>query len=393
VAATESEETFSLVAGGPLYQLYRRAHLSDPELELLKRRVLVITLLAWLPLLVLSLVDGYTWGGVKLSFVKDIEAQVRMLVALPLLLAAELSVHYRMRAFANEFLIRGIVTTETRSRFDAAVDSALRWRNSTIPEVVLIAIVYSLGVSVFWRRALALDAATWYRQTVGGSVRLTLAGLWYVLVALPIFQFILYRWYFRLIIWARFMWQVSRIDLKLAAAHPDQAGGLGFIGDLYYAFAPLLLAQGALFAALMAEGIWFRGMTLPQYAFQLAGLVALALAVVLGPLLTFVPILLRTRRQGLLTYGAFAQRYVSEFHRKWVLGQAPPEEPLLGSADIQSLADLGNSYHMVRDMRLFPIGGWAIALLALVTLAPIAPLVLTVIPLKQLIAQILQAVF
>jgi hypothetical protein len=37
---------FSLVLGGPLFQLLRRAHLSGDALELLGRRILVISLLA-----------------------------------------------------------------------------------------------------------------------------------------------------------------------------------------------------------------------------------------------------------------------------------------------------------------------------------------------------------
>ena len=37
-----------------------------------------------------------------------------------------------------------------------------------------------------------------------------------------------------------------------------------------------------------------------------------------------------------------------EFDRKWLYGGAPPDEPLVGSADIQSLADLGNSFEIVK---------------------------------------------
>jgi hypothetical protein len=41
---------FSLVLGGPLFQLLRRAHLSGDALELLRRRTLAITIFTWLPL-------------------------------------------------------------------------------------------------------------------------------------------------------------------------------------------------------------------------------------------------------------------------------------------------------------------------------------------------------
>ena len=45
---------FSLVLGGPLFQLFRRAHLTGDALELVRQRLIIISLLAWLPLWMLS---------------------------------------------------------------------------------------------------------------------------------------------------------------------------------------------------------------------------------------------------------------------------------------------------------------------------------------------------
>ena len=91
--ASAGTQDFSLVLGGPLYQVFRRAHLSGPVLEQLGRRIWVLTLVAWLPLLLLTLASGQAWGSPSaLPFLRDIEAQVRLLVALPVLIAAELVV-------------------------------------------------------------------------------------------------------------------------------------------------------------------------------------------------------------------------------------------------------------------------------------------------------------
>jgi hypothetical protein len=51
-AIRQEPPDFSLILGGPLFQLFRRAHLSGGVLELLHRRIIVITMFAWLPLLV-----------------------------------------------------------------------------------------------------------------------------------------------------------------------------------------------------------------------------------------------------------------------------------------------------------------------------------------------------
>src|SRR4051794_14801523 len=87
---------FSLILGGPLYQLLRRAHLSGSALEQLHRRILAAALIAWLPLALLSLVQAPP-DGARLTFLRDIETHVRFLIALPVLIAAELIVHKRMR--------------------------------------------------------------------------------------------------------------------------------------------------------------------------------------------------------------------------------------------------------------------------------------------------------
>jgi hypothetical protein len=43
---------------------------------------------------------------------------------------------------------------------------------------------------------------------------------------------------------------------------------------------------------------------------------------------------------------------LDRFEEKWIRGRASETSALLGSADIQSLADMGNAYSMVRQMRL-----------------------------------------
>jgi hypothetical protein len=113
---------------------------------------------------------------------------------------------------------------------------------------------------------------------------------------------------------------------------------------------------------------------------------------VVGPLLVFSPQLSRARRAGLLEYGNLAQRYVRDFREKWLDGR-PSGEPILGSGDIQSLADLGNSYEVVRGMRVVPVSKEAIFQLGVATLAPIVPLMLTLMPLDELLRKLLGIIF
>ena len=59
------EKDFSLVLGGPLYNLYLRTRLARSALELVVRRVVTMSLICWLPLLLLALVEGHGFGGVS----------------------------------------------------------------------------------------------------------------------------------------------------------------------------------------------------------------------------------------------------------------------------------------------------------------------------------------
>jgi hypothetical protein len=387
----EDANDFSLVLGGPLYQLFMRSHLSGPALELLRRRIAIITALAWTPLAILTLIEGHFFGKSGLMFLHDIETHVRFLVALPILIAAELVVHQRMRPVVKAFLQRRLVTPAQTPTFNAAIESAMRMRNSVTIEVALVLIVYTAG-HWLWRDQVALEATTWYASPVGTHLHLTLAGYWNAFVSVPIFQFILIRWYFRILIWFLFLFRVSRLDLSLLPAHPDRAGGLGFLGKISFAFSPLLFAQGAVLAGVIASRIFYQGQNLLTFKSTIAGYIAFVVFAVLAPLLLFTPQLARAKREGLNRYGAFVTTYVSDFDQKW-LHTSGTKEKLLGTGDIQSLADLGTSFTVVREMKTFPFGTDDITRLAFAAALPCLPLLLTIMPLDALIGRLLKILF
>jgi len=391
---SEEPPDFSLVMGGPVFQLFRRTHLAGDHLDLLVRRILVITLMAWLPLLLLTVLGSHAPGvTVKLQFLRDIEAHVRLLVALPVLIAAELLVHTRIRPIVKAFLARRIVRRQDLPKFVAAIDAAMNLRNSVPLELGLLAFVYTVGEFVWRSKVALLSTPTWYAIPQDGHLHLTAAGYWYVYVSIPIFQFILLRWYLRFFIWFRFLWQVSRLDLHLIPTHPDRAGGLAFLGKGAYAFSPILFAQGALLAGLIASRVLHEGAKLLSFKMEAIGLIAFFLVFVLGPLTMFTPKLAGAKRKGLSDYGLFASSYVEGFEQKWVVRDPSADDELLGTGDIQSLADLGNSYALVRDMRPVPFDMQDIVRLAAVTAVPLLPLGLIIFSFEQMLTQILKTLF
>jgi hypothetical protein len=385
---------FSLVLGGPVFQVLRRSHLTDDALGHTRRRVIAISLFSWLPLLVFSALEGKMVGGsVAVPFCMDAEVHIRFLFVLPLLIVAELVVHQRMRLVATQFLERRLIPKSGIMQFQAAVFSAIRLRNSLAAEIFLFSFVYIFGILIVWRNYIALDTATWYATHAADGSKLSFAGMWFGFVSLPLFQFLLCRWYFRIFVWARFLYQVSRIGLSLVPAHPDRAGGLGFLSETVYAFIPLLIAHGALLAGFMGDRILHLGATLPEFVLEIVLLALFLICIVLGPLLVFGPQLADARRKALREYGSLAERYVRQFDSKWLCREAVTDKSLVGSGDIQSLADLGNSFEMVRKMRMVPFSQETILQLSVATVTPIVPLLLTMMPLETIFGKLLDVLF
>jgi len=391
-AILQEAPDFSLVLGGPVFQLFRRAHLSGDAMELLKRRVIVITTIAWLPLLVLSWLSEHALAGVALPFLHDIETQTRFLIALPILIGAELIVHLRLGPVVQAFVKRNIVVAEEMPKFRAAINSARRCRDSIPLELALLIFVCTIG-HWLWQSQIALGTSSWYATPESGHLHLTPAGYWNAFVSIPLFQFMLLRWYLRLLIWFRFLWQVSRLSLHLVPTHPDRAGGLSFLGKSSYAFGPILFAQGAMLAGLIASRVLYGGENLLSFKMEAVGLIGVFMLFILGPLTVFTPQLGRAKRRGLADYGLLASRYVEEFEKKWVLGSASAHDELLGAADIQSLADLGNSYAVIGEMRAVPFGLQDMTRLAAATAAPLVPLGLTIFSLEELVMRLIKILF
>ena len=389
-----SSPDFSLFAGGPLYHLlFRRQRRNGEAMGTRQLISFGFALLAWLPLLVLCAVDGRLFGGtVPVPFLQDLEVHVRLLLALPLLIIAEVATVASVCSVPQQFLEEDLIPENAMTRFKGAIESAIRLRDSVLAELLLIAFVYGVGIFI-WRHYVAADKATWYATPSEDGLRLSLAGMWYAWVSLPIFQFLLCRWYYRLFIWARFLWHVSRIDLNLVSTHPDRLGGLSFLSNTVRALTVFAVANGTLLAGYLATRVIILGIPLTQFKAEIAMMVVLMLCVALSPLLVFSPQLSRAKRKGLREYRILAMRYMREFDAKWLRGSATSPEPLVGTADVQSLADMGNSYDIVRTMRTAPITKDTVFRLTVATLVPIVPLLLTMMPLEELVRKLTGILF
>ena len=296
-----------------------------------------------------------------------------------------------MRFVVAQFVGRKLVPAAALDRFRAAIANAMRWRNSILAELVILAIVFPVG---FYLRAesFALQTSTWYATVGAEGSALTMPGYWFTWVSNPILQFLLLRWFYRLLIWARLLAQVARIDLDLIPTHPDRNCGLGFLGQSGYAFSPLLAAFSSLVAGLVASRIFHEGASLTDFKLEIVAMVAIGMFLVLAPLTVFAPQILAAKRGGLREYGAFAAEYMRDFDRRWLRSADRDGEALLGTGDIQSLADLGNAFTVIREVKAVPFNRDMLFQLIWATLVPFVPLVFTLFPLEELLDRLIGAV-
>lgn len=352
----------------------------------LGRRVVGFLLITWVPLLVFSLIEGRALGPTPWeSFLLDFATYARFFLAVPLLFVAEVVTGPRLRSAGLHFVQGNFVRPEDIPAVEAAIVRAARRREALLPELVM------LGIALFgaWYFTETFSAGTttpaWNSATAAGGTGLSLAGLWYRCVAVPILQFFMYRWLWRLLIWTCFLRELSRLDLNLVATHPDRAGGLGFLGGAHVTLAIFAFAFSWVLSGHVAFQVYFEAVPIDTFRSLFVIYLVLMELICLGPLLIFVPLLARTRRAGLRDYSILADTYNRAFHRKWVAGETPSDEPLLGSGDIQSLADLGNSFGVIREMRIFPFSQQQILQIAVIASLPGLPLIFLVMPVGELL--------
>jgi hypothetical protein len=140
---------------------------------------------------------------------------------------------------------------------------------------------------------------------------------------------------------------------------------------------------------MMANRIFFDGAKLTDFKIEIFTFVATMVAIVLSPMLVFIVPLSRARRDGMRQYSHLAKRHLDEFEAKWLRGGAEAGELLVGNPDVSSLTDMASSVDVVREMRVVPITRD----LVVMTLLPIAPLLLTMISLEDLLGQFVRIVF
>lgn len=372
--ARAAPREFSITSGGPFKRLARRLRLLDSRGAV---RVWRLTAVAWLPLLVGSLIRMLLGGGPD-PMVLDLSVHVRFLIALPLLVLSERLLEPQCRAAVTQLYVGNLADA---AALDRVIARAERMRDAPWAELVLAGLAVLGGELLLW----GVTGPTGLFHGVE-QVEWTVSRIWYAVIAWPLLQFLAWRWLWRWGIWTIVLVRIVRLPLAATATHPDRAAGLRFLSGPVTGFAAYVLAYASVLAGAWGTQLLAGRVTVPSLVPSLILLLVVAFLIACGPLLPFTVHLYRAQRRSLLAYGPFALDYVRRFHGKWIEGRS--EEQVLGTPDIQSWSDLDNAYQAIQSTSMFVFSSRKLAELWLAAIVPMLPLVATVVPIDELLKRI-----
>src|SRR5262249_49841458 len=118
---------------------------------------------------------------------------VRCLVAIPLLIIAEATLHEVEHLIFPRFLSNGLVNDATRPAFDQILQKIRRQHDATTPWLLFLAV--ALAVTFADRAINHADEMSWAVDATGA---LGFGGVWFAYIVRPLFLGLLFGWLWRL---------------------------------------------------------------------------------------------------------------------------------------------------------------------------------------------------
>jgi hypothetical protein len=225
-------------------------------------------------------------------------------------------------------------------------------------------------------------------------LRFSLAGWWHALVSLPLLLILFFDWLWRLALWTRFLFLMSKLDLRLIPGHPDRVGGLKFVSSSLRGFRLISFALGAVVAGAIANNQVHQGADPLQFKNLVIGLLIFLVILFAGPLTIFLKKLRRTKTGGVFEYGALARTVGTHFEEKWLRKKGTVEETPLDAQDFSATTDLYSITANVYAMREVPFTlKDLIGPIAISAMLPFLPVVLIAIPLKVIVQAVAKLLF
>jgi len=385
--ANVARDEVSLVRGGPFYRAQEALRLVHPNDWHLGRRVIFAIAIGWLPLVLITLLLK---PHALVGLLTDYTVNARMLFGVPVLLAGQPVMETTFRAIVRAVRDAGLLTSSDTDRLDQTLVRLIRLRDSVIPELIFVVVAYAKVAGTVQTQL--MFARPWGLVGTGVDVHLSAAGWYYVLVSQLLYQLLILISVWKWVLWCIFLYRLSKLELQLVPTHPDQHGGVGFLGLSPVAITPTIVVVSAVIGATWRSEIFREHVHWLSFKVEAIVLVGVVLIVAMGPLILFVPRLTRLRRLGIFEYGALGQLESMQFHKRWIQHRAGREDEFPASPEASTLTDYGSSYQNIEHLQPFPFDQGAFVGLMLAIALPLLPVVLAEVPFATVLKALLEAV-
>ena len=386
VEATTSSLPFSPVDNEPPLRWQRAVHLAPCDGLGVGRRAVVFALVAWLPIALWALIHGrFMHAAAGEPLLQHYGVHVRCLVAIPLLILGEATLHRAAQRYIAQFISSGLIDEANRPAFEAVLRTVRRWRDAALPWLLMI------GAALAWtfvsRATTQGDELSWALEE---NRALGFGGVWFVCVVRPLFVVLLLGWLWRIALLVLLFARLGRFNLSLVPSHPDRLGGLGFLEKLPAAFALVSLALSATIASRWAHEVVYHQQSVMALKLPAAMFVVVWSLLLLAPFVPLMPVLLAAKHAALPNYAAMVAEQGRLVRRRWIDGTAKAEGPLLEPDGVGVIADAATMYSAVLSMRILPIGKASLGAILVPVVAPMLVVATLQIPMKTLLLGLLK---
>jgi hypothetical protein len=378
----------SLVRGDLLFRFQRKIGLIPENGLGIGRRAVFWSLLAWLPIALWAWQNGYLLpvdGGEPLLAHFGINA--RLLLAVPLFIVAEGMMHSTLMTLLPRLVSSGVVPPGQLDRLRSALSDIARLRDSVLPWIAIFAALASFFL--FSRPSEVPHELSWAKDQADGA-GMGLGVWWYLYVGRTIFLTLLLAWLWRLVLLFMLFKRITGLELSMVPTHPDRCAGLGFVARIPIMFAPVVLGISSVFASGWAHQVVYHDVTIGSLRVEIIAFIVVVPLIFLSPFVSFLGLMLRTKKQGLLDYGDLIGRHGRLVRERWIDGKQVADAPILDAPELGPIADTAAPYELIAKIRPMPLTMGSLFPLVGAAVLPMIVLAALDLPLKTVLTTVLK---